>query len=290
MQQRKVLGKGLASLIPSFHPATPESTGAEGVLKVPIDAIVPNRQQPRTVFDEERIEELSASIRIHGVIQPLLVRPSLGDRFELVAGERRWRAARKAGLTEVPVIVKQIDDGELLELAVIENIQREDLNAIEEAKAYQALIDQFDYSQDEVAEKLGKSRAAVANMLRLLHLPKVIQEDVVQGRMSAGHARALLVVEDLQEQLTLRERILHMQLSVRHIERIIQERRGRGRVSLRSKTQHLTPQLRLIVEEITKILGTKVTLRPVGEKGGDLTIEYYSLQDLDRIYRRIVKP
>lgn len=289
MQQRKALGKGLASLIPTVSVSVPESQADSGAMMVPIASIVPNRQQPRTFFDDERLEELAASIRLHGVIQPLVVRSSMGDRYELIAGERRWRAARIAGLSEVPVIIKQIDDEVSLELAIIENIQREDLNAIEEAKGYQALVDQFDYTQDEAAEKVGKSRAAVANALRLLHLPKVIQDDVMQGRMHAGHARALLVITDLQEQLTLRERILHQQLTVRDVEVMVQERRGRSRSVSRGKQPVLTPQLRLIVDEMTKILGTKVILRPRGEKGGTCQIEYYSLQDLDRVYRRIVK-
>lgn len=252
-----------------------------------------NRQQPRSVFDETAIEDLAASIRACGIIQPLIVTPSnaVGDRYELIAGERRLRAARLAGLTEVPVIVrKEVSTEELLELAIIENLQREDLNPIEEAKAFHSMIEQCDYTQDDVAKKLGKSRSYIANSLRLLQLPKVVQDDVVQGRMDMGHARALLSLNGLQEQLTVREQILQSQLTVRDVERMVQARTGRTsekKISPSNTEDALSPQMRYIIDEMRQAIGTKVILRPRSAKSGAVVIEYYSLQDLDRIYRKI---
>lgn len=314
--QKRGLGRGLASLIPgkistqvpqpdalhailpelekSAHDAKPQVEEIRGIpLMVSIHNVVANRQQPRTAFDEEALKDLADSIKQAGVLQPLLVTP-LGDgRFELIAGERRLRASRLAGLAEVPVFVKEkLETDQMLELAIIENIQREDLNDIEEAKAYAALIDQYGYHQNDISEKLGKSRPYVANLLRLLQLPKLVQDDVVQGRMSGGHARALLGLSDLQEQLSVREQILNAQLSVRDVERIIQERRGKQRNRTKNPTaadavQQLSPQMKFVQEELTKILGTKVRIRPQSAATGALQIEYYSLQDLDRLYRKL---
>lgn len=256
--------------------------------ELPVEVIFANRQQPRTEFDEDKLNELAESIKLHGVLQPLVVTPSGGGRYELVAGERRLRASRKAGLAKVPVIIREnIDSQGMLELAIIENIQRDDLNAIEEARSYQALIDQFDYTQDQVAERVGKSRAAVANGLRLLQLPKVVQDDVARNRMTAGHARALLGITDMQEQLTVREMILAQQLTVRAVEGMIQARRGGKTAPTASSAPQLSPQLRLITDEMTKSVGTKVSLKRKSDKSGTVQIEYYSLQDLDRIYRKI---
>lgn len=258
------------------------------VREVAIGQIVANRQQPRTEFDEEKLAELTESVKKHGVLQPLVVTPAKDGRYELVAGERRWRAARKAGLQKVPVIIREnLNSQDMLELALIENIQRDDLNAIEEAKSYQSLIEQFDYTQDRVAERMGKSRAAVANSLRLLQLPKTVQDDVMQGRMTAGHARALLAIGDLQEQLTLREMILREQLTVRDVEGMIQARKG-AKPKVAAAGSQLSPQLRLIVDEMAKTVGTKVNLKRKSDKSGVVQIEYYSLQDLDKIYRRIM--
>ena len=261
---------------------------------VSVHQIAVNRQQPRKVFDDAQIDDLAASIRENGVLQPLLVTTNAGakDRYELVAGERRLRAAKKAGLEMVPVVIRyNLTSQEQLELAIVENLQREDLNPIEEALALQAMIDQFECPHEEMAKKLGKSRPYVVNSLRLLQLPKVVQEDLVQGRMDTGHARALLSLPNLQEQLTVREQILHSQLSVRDVEKMVQARVG-TRASTKAKQQksaeeHLTPQLRFIAEEMMKSCGTKVEIRPKSAKGGTVVIEYYSLQDLDRVYRKV---
>ena len=297
MQQRKALGRGLDALIPSSEtsaeaailaPTIVHSPVGERIRTVPIETIIPNRLQPRKTFNEEKIKDLSASIKERGIIQPLLVTQAIGNRYELIAGERRLRAAKMVGLTEVPVIIKIANTEEMLELSIIENIQREDLNPIEEAAAISELIKQFDYTQDETATRLGKSRVAITNSLRLLNLPKVIQDDVATARMSTGHARALLALTTLADQLKLRERILNANLTVRDVEKLIQTLMGP--VQKRRLAYQLTPQMKHLLDEITKSLATKVRLEPDKEKkGGRIVIEYYSAQDLDRIYNRIVK-
>lgn len=291
MQAKKALGKGLASLIPFEVVLDSNNEDSSDVRKVPIDSIIPNRSQPRKAFNEDALKELSESIKANGIIQPLVVCPAVGGRYELVAGERRLRASKIAGLKDVPVIIRSVETGGLLELALIENVQREDLNAIEEALAYKELMENFDYSQEEVADKVGKSRTAVANTVRLLHLPKLIQEDVVMGRLTAGHARALLTVTDLQEQLYLRETVLNSQLTVRDIERMIQERvKGVRRKAKKDNDRALSPQLKFIADEMKKALGTQVHLEPDADrKGGKIIIEYYSPEELDNIYSRIIK-
>lgn len=311
MLPRKALGKGLASLIPAMPMATRsasvpvvvvEEEGAAVVASkknfaqiVSIDLIVPNHLQPRKHFNEEALEDLANSIRVHGIIQPIVVCPLPNGRYELIAGERRWRASKKAGLTEVPVVLKNADDEGMLEMAIIENIQREDLDPLEEATAYQELMKQFGYSQEQVADKVGKSRPAVANSLRLLNLPKVIQEDIATNRLTAGHARALLSLETLQDQLTIREQVLRSQLTVRDVERLVQFRMNRGpKVEEGEKaapgSKPLTPQWKQVQEDLTMALGTKVILQPNADmKGGKIVVEFYSTQDLSRIHDLIIE-
>ncbi len=298
MQPRKALGRGLDALIPTAEQSPAEekmifngvpANLGERIRSVPVDAIVPNRLQPRKSFDEEKLKDLASSIKEQGVIQPLIVTQVGPARYELIAGERRLRASKLAGLTDVPVIIKSADTEKMLELAIIENIQREDLNAIEEALAIKELIDQFDYTQEEAAKSLGKTRVAVANSLRLLNLPKLIQEDVASGRLSAGHARSLLAVTNLQEQLQLREKILHSGLTVRDIEKMVQDLRSPTQKT-RKVAAPLTPQMKLIIDEMTRALATKVRVEQDREKkGGRVVIDYYSPQDLDRVYRAIVE-
>ncbi len=285
MQSKRGLGRGLESLIPP--PIKERGAEDQPYRTVSVDAIVPNRLQPRTVFDEEKLRELADSIRSQGVLQPLIVVAMPDGRYELIAGERRLRASRMAELDEVPVIVKSADDEGLLALAIIENIQREDLNAIEEARAYQELIEQFNYTQEEASAKVGKSRVAVANTLRLLKLPRLVQDDVASGRYSAGHARALLGLPGLHEQLKMRERIVREMPTVRDVEKMVQSRTAGATRKKRSQTP-LTPQMNALSESLKQALGTKVRIEPTG-KGGKLTIEYYSAQDLDRIYRHITR-
>jgi len=286
MQSKRGLGRGIESLIPP--PQVIEEGGVEGKYRIAeINSIIPNRSQPRTVFDEEKLRELSDSIREQGVLQPLAVTEMSDGRYELIAGERRLRASKIAGLLEIPVILHRVDEEGLLALSIVENIQREDLNAIEEARAFQELIDQFDYSQEDVAKKLGRSRSSVANSLRLLKLPRVVQEDVASGRYSAGHARAILAVESLHEQLKLREKIIRETPTVRDVEKMVQSARGTAKRGARRK-QQLDPQIAELADSMKQALGTKATIEPSG-KGGKIVIEYYSTDDLDRIYKCIVK-
>ncbi len=286
MQSKRGLGRGIESLIPP--PQVIEERGVEGNYRIAeINSIIPNRSQPRTVFDEEKLRELSDSIREQGVLQPLAVTEISNGRYELIAGERRLRASKIAGLVEVPVVLHKVDAEGLLALSIVENIQREDLNAIEEARAFQELIDQFDYSQEDVAKKLGRSRSSVANSLRLLKLPRVVQEDVASGRYSAGHARAILAVESLHEQLKLREKIIRETPTVRDVEKMVQSARGTAKRGARRK-QPLDPQIVELADSMKQALGTKATIEPSG-KGGKIVIEYYSTDDLDRIYKCIVK-
>ncbi|MBN1282558.1 MAG: ParB/RepB/Spo0J family partition protein [Proteobacteria bacterium] len=286
MQAKRGLGRGLESLIPPPMVAAEDGAlDSAGFRQIPIDRIVPNRLQPRTVFDEERLRELADSIGEQGILQPLAVSPLPDGRYELIAGERRLRASRMAGLEKVPAVVKQVDNEGMLALSIIENIQREDLNPIEEAHAYRELMELFKYTQDDVAKKVGRSRAAVANSVRLLALPQLIQEDVANGRYSAGHARAILAVEKIHDRLKLRERILRDTPTVRDVEKMVQSYASGDNRRRRRKAQ-LSPQLAEIADNLKQFLGTKVQISTSGV-GGRITIDYYSPQDLDRIYTTI---
>ncbi len=287
MQTKRGLGRGLESLIPPPAYETEKPEEVKGFHLVAVDSIVPNRQQPRTIFDEEKIRELADSIRERGIIQPLVVSPMSDGRYELVAGERRLRAARMLELADVPAVIKKVDEEGMLALSIIENIQREDLNPIEEARAYQELITQFGYTQEDVAKKVGKSRVAVTNGIRLLNLPQVVQEDVASGRYSAGHARALLAVDGIHARLRLRERIIKDVPTVRDVEKMVQSYEAGGIKRIRTR-KTLSPQMNEINENLKQALETKVQLVTKGE-GGKIVIEYYSQEDLDRIYGKIVK-
>jgi ParB family chromosome partitioning protein len=297
MLKRRGLGKGLDSLIPVVQPATPQEESPEvskrssSPLDVSINSISPNRQQPRQVFDEERIKELANSIREQGIIQPLIVSETRPQKYELIAGERRLRAARMLGLEEVPVIVKKdVDEGGILAMALIENVQREDLNPIEEAKALQDLIEHYEHTQEEVAKKVGKSRTHVTNSMRLLKLPQAIQDDLACGRYTAGHARALLSLPNIHEQLKMRDVIIKQIPSVRDVEELVQ-RRLPAVVSAdkKKKTQMLPPQVAALVGELTQALGTKVRLKVRKNGSGQVIIDFYSAKDLDRVYRIITR-
>lgn len=278
--QKKGLGKGLGALIPGV-----EETRERGQFQAEVDRITPNPLQPRRAFDQAKIEELAASMRDQGVIQPLLVRRR-GEHYELIAGERRWRAAMHAGLSQVPVVVKEASDLEALQLALIENLQREDLNPIEQAAAYQQLQRDFGLSQEEVAAKVGKSRPSVANSLRLLLLPKAVQDEVVQGRLPAGQARALLALQDEPAIVAAAREVIAKALSTRQTERLVSRfRSGRRR---RRGTLLSDPDLRALVERLQRALGTKVRLiQQAGSSAGKIVIEYYSATDLERILHAI---
>ena len=276
--QKKGLGKGLGALIPGAEEAKDSA-----IFQVGVDRIRPNPQQPRRLFDESKIEELAASVREKGVIQPLLVRRG-EDGYELIAGERRLRAAARAGLKEVPVVVREAEDVESLQLALIENLQREDLNPIEEATAYRRLQGGFGWGQEEIAVRVGRSRPAVANSMRLLSLPREIQDEVARGKLPAGQARALLGLEREAVMLATAREVIAKGLSTRETEKlVVRLRSGRGK---RREATTLDPDLRSLVEKLQRSVGTKVRLVPRGSSGkGKIEIEYYSPTDLDRIIR-----
>ena len=274
--QKKGLGKGLSALIPGI-----DAPGETPNLQVEVDRIASNPSQPRRSFDEAKIDELANSVRDQGIIQPLLVRRA-GEGYELIAGERRLRAARKAGLREVPVIVREASNSETLQLALLENLQREDLNPIEEATAYQRLQEEFELSQEEIAQKVGKSRPAVANCMRLLLLPKEVQQEVTRGKLPAGQARALLGLENEALVLAAAREVITKGLSTRAAERLVARlKSGRKR---KRETALSDSNWRSLVEQLQRSLGTKVRLvHRAGSGRGKVEIEYYSLADLERI-------
>lgn len=276
-------GKGLAALIDTETPQEKNGKVSEkdSVMMVNISKVEPNRDQPRKNFDEDSLQELAESIKQHGVLSPLLV-VDRGEYYEIVAGERRWRAATIAELKEVPVIVKELTEQEIVELSIIENLQREDLNEIEEAMAYKRLMTEFHLTQDEVAEKVSKSRAAIANSVRLLKLSEDVQQMLIDEMISAGHARALLGVEDPEEQYVLAQRAFDEKLSVREIEKIVKNRS-------KEKTTHVKKenQLNVVYKDIeTRLkdrLSTKVSVSGKENGSGKIEIEFYSGEELERI-------
>lgn len=277
------LGKGLGALIPTGA----VQDGGTGLQQIPVTSIRPNPQQPREHFDEESLASLAESIREVGVLQPVLVRQQ-GDAFELIAGERRWRAARRVGLQTIPAIVRHADDAAMLQQAIVENVQREQLNPLEEAAAYQQLIEDFDLTHDEVAERVGKSRATITNMLRLLQLPPSIQRYVKDGSLRMGHARALLGTPDRAFQEQLAKRAVKDDLSVRDVEEAIRARTDGGAPKT-AVTSARTPKLRppglLELEELLgDYLETRVRIT-MGPRHGKVQIDFATLEDLERIYR-----
>lgn len=286
MTQRKVLGRGLESLMSSEVLPFPETH--QRPTHVPIERVFANRRQPRTNFADESLQNLAESIRKEGILQPLIVKASGEGRYELIAGERRLRAAKLAGLAEVPVLIRNVEENKMLELALMENIQRENLNPMEEAKGYQVLNEQFGLDQADIAERVGKSRESVTNTLRLLKLPLAIQEDVAQDRMSSSHARALLALPSKEEMLFFREKILRETLSVRDVEQLVQVRSLRPKKMRANLKKHLSPQMKLLIDELEKVLATKVHFKMKAKEGqGQVVIDFYSWQDLDRVYKKI---
>ena len=283
---RRALGRGLDALIPGAGRATttsePISGRASNDTVVAIDQIRPNPRQPRVEFDEAALAELVASIRIQGVIQPLLVRRLPDGDYELIAGERRLRAAKRAGLTHVPIFSREISDVESLEIALVENIQRDDLSPLEEAAAYQRLIDEFGHTQEEVAERVGKSRPAVANALRLLRLPESIKQDLSRGRLTAGHARVLLSIDGADAQLRASKQIQARRMSVRDAEQLAATRKGAASPVARD------PHRGAVERELSTALGTRVRITLKG-RGGRIEIEFYSQEELQGLVERLGK-
>ena len=277
MEPRKGLGRGLSALMSDVN-LRPEAEGARRAdTRLPVTRLKPNPLQPRKDFDADALESLAQSLRQKGVIQPLIVRPS-GDDFEIVAGERRWRAAQIAQLHDVPVVIRDLDDTEVLEVAIIENIQREDLNAIEEALGLKALIDRFGHTQERIAEALSKSRSHIANLLRLLSLPEDVQGMVRDGNLSAGHARALIGTPD---PIGLARKVAAQGLSVRETERLVKAASGKGN-KRPAKAPERDADTRALEGDLSAHLGLRVTIDHKGEYGA-LTVRYESLDDLDRL-------
>jgi len=280
---KRPLGRGLSALISS----DPLSAASDEIRDIEIDLIKPGQQQPRTSFDQAKLDELAQSIRTTGIIQPLLVRP-VGGLFELVAGERRWRAAQIAGLARVPAIVREIPDERLLELALIENIQRQELNAIEEANAYKRLIESLGLTQDEVAKRVGRDRSFITNYLRVLKLPTEIQRMIEHEKLSFGHARTLLGVEDPVMQRRLAQKIVKHSWSVRETELRVKQLAKPAEPRDLRKPEHPDPNVRAAEAKLRRLLGTQVRINPSKPGSpGRIEIEYYSLADLDRIYNLI---
>ncbi len=282
---RKVLGRGLGALLGEEK----NDIYKEELMEIDLDLIEPNKDQPRTRFDEESIGELAQSIKINGIVQPIVVRRK-GGKYEIVAGERRWRASQRAGMQKIPSIVKEIADEKLLELALIENIQRQELNAIEEARAYKNLVDKVGLTQEMIAERVGKNRTVITTCLRLLKLPEDIQELVEVEKISAGHGRALLMSDDLETQRIIARKIIEMSLSVRETEKAVKRLKKNSQVI---ENKPLTPKINANVKnaevKLRRILGTQVKILPDGKgTGGKIEIEYYGETDLDRIYQMIV--
>jgi len=281
--RRHGLGRGLSALIGDEVPVAPKVVEAPGKSPrtVPVAFLRPNKFQPRKTFAPEELQDLANSIREKGVLQPILVRPVAGEAnaFEIVAGERRWRASQMAKLHDVPVVVREMSDGESLELAIIENVQREDLNAIEEAAAYHELMDRFSYTQDRVAQEVGKSRPHIANTLRLLKLPESVKAMVRDGRLTAGHARTLIGAPDAEARA---KAIVDSALNVREAEQRSPTKSGKP-----SGGAGKDPDTRALEASVSNMLGLKVQIVDKGKKGGELRVEYRTLEQLDDVIRRL---
>ena len=294
MNKRSGLGRGLGALIPADGAV--RSAAGNSLQEIPIAAISANRYQPREFFDEESLNSLTASIREMGVLQPVLVRPVDEESYELIAGERRWRAAKRAGLQLIPAIVREIEDTGALEQALVENLHRQDLNALEEAAAYQQLIEDFHFTQEQVAQRVGRSRSAVANTLRLFQLPPTIQRMVAEGRLSAGHARALLTTPDRELQEELADEILNRNLSVRDAETLVRDRTAppipedpSPAPGPRTPPPLREPAVLELEELLSARLSTRVSVTLSGRRGR-VVVEFADLDDLERIYRIITPP
>ena len=287
--KKRGLGLGLDNLIPNIGLDMVELDGQNNNVSretlVPINDIEPNHLQPRTRFDEDSLHELADSIKQYGIIEPLIVQKK-EKRFEIVAGERRWRAARIAGLKEVPVVVREFSENEIFTIALIENLQREDLNPIEEAVAYQKLIQDLNLKQEEVAEKVSKSRTAITNSMRLLKLDQRVQQMLIDEMITEGHGRALVPITDLEEQFKIAMKVFDEKLSVRETEKLIKKiQEDKEKLKSSNKTEEKDDSFiyRGLEEKLRQVLGTKVEIKKKAKKGGKIEIEYYSIEELERI-------
>ena len=297
MALKRGLGKGLDSLIPTnvmmesevkhatVSTASSAEEGKDGTLMVKLSKVEPNREQPRKNFDEDSLQELAESLKQFGMLQPILVQ-NRGDYYEIIAGERRWRAAKIAGLKEVPVIVRELTDQEIVEISLIENIQREDLNPIKEAQAYKRLLTEFHLKQDEVAERVSKSRTAVTNSMRLLKLCDEVQKMVVDDMISTGHARALISIEDPEEQYLIAQKIFDEKLSVREVEKLVKDLHKPPKPP-KEENKTLQAIYQEISERLKQSLSTKVSVSAKQNGAGKIEIEFYNHEDLERLLERI---
>jgi len=286
MAQRKALGRGLSALLGTPTPET--GVDSEKLREIDIDRIVPNTQQPRKYFNEEALNELADSIRAHGLIQPIIVQPLPDNLFQLIAGERRWRAAQKAGLMKLPAVVRDSTSDASLEIALIENLQREDLNPIEEAQAYEKLIVEFGLTQEEVARRVGKNRVTITNMLRLLRLPPEVQQWISEDRLTTGHAKALLSLSDLSSILDVARKIIQGSYSVRQAEMLV-SRLGKGGAQEATETpEAVDPNVKAAIHALEQALGTKVTIQESHGKGR-IELHFFSPEEMHRLYDGLMK-
>src|SRR5215831_19255762 len=284
MAQRKALGRGLSALL-----GTPDLETPEALREIDIDRILPNSHQPRKNFDENALNELADSIREHGIVQPIVVRALEDGFFQLIAGERRWRASQRAGLTRLPAVIREAGEDSALELALIENLQREDLNPMEEAQAYERLITDFGLTQEEVARRVGKNRATIANMLRLLRLPPEVQQWLRENRLTTGHAKALLSLSDLDAILDSAKKIIQGNYSVRQAEMLVSRYSPTGgKDESGGSVETVDPNVKAAVHALEQVLGTKVTVQENGGRGR-IEIHFYSFEEMNRLYEGLLK-
>ncbi len=275
---KKGLGRGLQALLPNLGI---EESDKNKIIEIPVKNIMVNKKQPRVVFNEEKLNELALSIKEHGVVQPIIVRPIEDGKYELVAGERRWRACKIIGADKIPAVVKKLTEKETSEISLIENIQREDLNPIEEGSAYKTLMEEYGLTQEELSKRVGKSRPFIANTVRLLSLPEQVKNMVAKGSISAGHARALLTLTKVKDQEEIANRIAQRSLSVRQTEKAVRDI-GNNKTNRKSKKLRENPDFQAIEERLQKKFSTKVRIKH-GKKIGKIEIEYYSEEELQRV-------
>src|SRR5881296_2324059 len=281
MAQRKALGRGLSALL-GITEAEPEQ-----LLEIDVDRILPNAQQPRRSFDEDSLNELADSIRVHGVIQPILVQVLPDNFYQLIAGERRWRASQRAGLVRIPAVVREASEHAALEIALIENLQREDLNPIEEAQAYERLINEFGMTQEGLARRVGKNRTTVSNMLRLLKLPPEVQQWLRENRLTTGHAKALLSLSDLDAILDSARRIIQGEFSVRQAEMLVSRYSKPAKDASGNGSVVVDPNVKAAIHALEQVLGTKVTVQQSGGKGR-IEIHFFSFEEMNRLYEALL--
>jgi ParB family transcriptional regulator, chromosome partitioning protein len=285
MAQRKALGRGLSALLGT---PTPELVESDQLREIDIDRILPNTQQPRKHFNEEALNELADSIRAHGVIQPVVVQPLPDNFYQLIAGERRWRAAQRAGLHQLPAVIRESPADSSLEIALIENLQREDLNPIEEAQAYEKLIVEFGLTQEEVARRVGKSRVTITNMLRLLRLPPEVQQWLSEDKITTGHAKALLSLSDLGAILDAAKKIIQGNYSVRQAEMLVSRFGKAGGKDDAAIPEHVDPNVKAAIHALEQAVGTKVTIQESGGKG-KIELHFFSLEEMHRLYEGLTR-